>query len=347
MASSELSKRTKRLNEIVQVFTRYGLADSVKDSTPGRIKKWFVDPEGELLSQYSQAERFRMALSELGTTFIKFGQMLSARDDLFEPAVLAELKKLQADTTPDPPDVVRATVEVELGESVEDLYEEFDFEALGSASVGQVHAATLPDGTEVVVKLLHAGIEETVQLDLELMAQAAGILDRGSDMPFSPSDVLSDFRRQLLNELDLQQEQRNLDRFIANFSADPKVKFPQPYPALSTRRVLTMDRLTGISLSDHEALEAEGLDLGALARQGADIWIEMIFRDRFYHADPHPGNLMVLPDGVAGILDSGMVGRIDRRMLADLEDLVIAYVSKDVEQIADVAMRICEPPPGL
>ena len=347
MTATDRTSRTLRLSQIVEVFTRYGLADSVKDSTPGRIKKWFVTPDGQLLSQYSQAERLRMALSELGTTFIKLGQMLSTRDDLFEPEVLAELKKLQADTPPDPPDSVRATVEEELGAPVEDLYQTFEFEALGSASIGQVHAATLTDGTEVVVKLIHAGIEETVQLDLELMAQSAGILDQQPDLSFRPSDVLADFRRQLLNELDLQQEQRNLNRFTTNFADDPQVKFPKPYPDLSTSRVLTMERLEGLSMSDHEALVAEQVDLSGLARQGADIWFEMIFRDRFYHADPHPGNLLVLPDGVAGILDSGMVGRIDKRMLADLEDLVIAYVNKDVEQIADVAMRICDPPRGF
>jgi ubiquinone biosynthesis protein len=347
MTTSKITSRTKRLGKIVEVFSRYGLAESVKDSTPGNIKKLFVTPEGQLLSQYSQAERLRMALSDLGTTFIKLGQMLSTRDDLFEPAVLDELKKLQADTPPDPPDTVRVTVEAELGAAVEDLYHTFEFEALGSASIGQVHAATLKDGTDVVVKMIHAGIEDTVQLDLELMSQAAGLLDQQPDLTFQPSQVLDDFRRQLLSELDLQQEQRNLNRFIANFSNDPTVKFPKPYPDLSTSRVLTMDRLDGISMSDNETLVAEGVDLAGLAKQGADIWFEMIFRDRFYHADPHPGNLLFLPEGVAGILDSGMVGRIDKRMLADLEDLVIAYVNKDVEQIADVAMRICDPPRGF
>ncbi len=347
MTSTEKMSRSERLSQIMQVFARYGLADSVKDTAPGWIRKWFVDPDGQLLSQYSQAERLRMALTELGTTFIKLGQMLSTRDDLLEPAIIEELKKLQADTPPDPPDIVRATLEEELGQPVEELYATFEFEALGSASVGQVHAATLPDGTGVVVKMIHAGIEETVQLDLELMAQAAGLLDHQSDLSFRPSDVVADFRRQLLRELDLQQEQRNLNRFITNFADDPAVKFPEPYPELCTSRVLTMDRLEGISMSDHEAMVAEGVDLGELARHGANVWIEMIFRDRFYHADPHPGNLMLLPGGVAGILDSGMIGRIDQRMLADLEDLVIAYVSKDVAQIADVAMRICDPPRGF
>lgn len=347
MISTTQMNRTKRLHQIVQVFTKYGLAESVKDSMPDNIKKMFVDPDGQLLSQYTRAERLRMALSELGTTFIKLGQFMSTRDDLLDPPYIEALKTLQSDTPPDPPDVVRAILEEELGQPVEGLYQTFDFEALGSASVGQVHAATLPDGTEVVVKLIHAGIEETVRMDLELMAQGAGLLDKRSDLGFRPGDVVTDFRRQLLRELDLQQEQHNLTRFIDNFAGDPTVVFPKPYPELSTSRVLTMDRLEGISLSDREALSTAEVDLYEFARQSAGIWIEMIFRDRFYHADPHPGNLRLLPGGTAGILDSGMVGRIDKRMLVDLEDLVLAYVSKDVSQIADVVMRICEHPRGF
>ncbi len=347
MTSANQMSRTRRLRQIVQVFTKYGLAESVKDSMPDNIKKWFVDPDGQLLSQYSRAERLCMALSELGTTFIKFGQVMSTRDDLLDPPFIEALKKLQADTPPDPPDTVRAALEEELGQHVEELYKTFDFEALGSASVGQVHAATLWDDTEVVVKLIHAGIEETVRMDLELMAQVAGLLDKRSDLPFQPSDVIADFRRQLLRELDMQQEQRNLNRFINNFADDPAVVFPKPYPELSTSRVLTMDRLEGIKLNDHQALVAEDVDLSELARHGANVWIEMIFRDRFYHADPHPGNLLLLPGGTAAILDGGMIGRIDKRMSVDLEDLALAYVSKDVGEIASVVLRICEPPRGF
>lgn len=347
MTGTDQISRTRRLRQIVQVFTKYGLAESVKDNMPDNIKKWFIDADGHLLSQYSQAERLRMALSQLGTTFIKLGQFMSTRDDLLTPPFIEELKKLQADTPPDPPDTVRTILEGELGQPVEELYKSFDFEALGSASVGQVHAATLPDGTRVVVKLIHAGIEETVRLDLELMAQGAGLLEKRSDLGFQPGDVIANFRRQLLRELDLQQEQRNLNRFIENFADDPGVTFPKPYPELSTSRVLTMERLEGIRVTDHQALVAANVDLSELARRGANIWIEMIFRHKFYHADPHPGNLLLLPNGTAGILDCGMIGRIDNRMLVDLEDLALAYVNKDVGQIADVVLRICDPPKGF
>jgi ubiquinone biosynthesis protein len=347
MTSPEQLTRTKRLRRIIQVFAKYGLAETVKDSMPESIKKWFVDPDGHLLSHYSQAERLRMALTELGTTFIKLGQALSTRDDLLDSLYIEELKKLQADTPPDPPDTVRAILEQELGHPVEELYTTFDFKALGSASVGQVHAATLPDGTRVVVKLIHAGIEETVRLDLDLMAHVAGLLDKRTDLPFRPSQIVADFRRQLLPELDLEQEQRNLSRFIENFANEPAVVFPKPYPALSTSRVLTMDHLEGIKVSDSQALLATDMNHTESARRGADVWIKMIFRDRFYHADPHPGNLILLPEGTIGVLDCGMVGRLDKRMSTNLEDLALAYVSKDVGELAGIILRICDPPRGF
>lgn len=347
MNSPTQLNRTKRLRQIVQVFAKYGLVESVKDSMPDNIKKLFIAPDGQLLSRYSRPERLSMALTELGTTFIKLGQALSTREDLLGPSYIEALKTLQTDTPPDPADTVRAILEEELGQPVEDLYTTFDFEALGSASVGQVHAATLPDGTEVVVKVIHAGIEETVRLDLELMAHVAGLLDKRSDLPFRPSQVVADFRRQLLPELDLQQEQRNLKRFIENFADDPTVVFPKPYPALSSSRVLTMDRLEGIKVSDRQALLTADVALAESAGHGADIWIKMIFRDRFYHADPHPGNLILLPGGAVGILDCGMVGRIDKRMSLNLEDLALAYVSKDVGELAGVILRICDPPRGF
>lgn len=134
---------------------------------------------------------------------------------------------------------------------------------------------------------------------------------------------------------------------INNFVDDPAVVFPKPYPELSTSRVLTMDRLEGISLSEHQALVTGDVDLAESTRHGANVWVKMIFRDRFYHADPHPGNLLVLPGGAAGILDGGMIGRIDKRMSVDLEDLALAYVSKDVGEIASVVLRICDPPRGF
>jgi ubiquinone biosynthesis protein len=339
------SQKTRRLGEIIQVVTKYGFADHLPDRTPGYLKRWFTKPDGELLSNYTDEERFRMALTELGTTFIKLGQMLSSREALVGPTYAAELTKLQSGTPADPPEVVRATIESELGRPLEELYADFDLQAMGSASIGQVHAATLLDGTKVVIKVLHQGIEEMVRTDLELMNTLAEQLEKhGKDRIYQPKKLATEFSHQLLRELNLNSEARNLKHFIHNFHNDPAVVFPQPYPELSTSRVLTMTKIVGINLNDRERLSEENIDLEETANIGANIWIEMIFRDSFFHADPHPGNLLVLSGGRVGVLDCGMVGYIDDQTQEDLEDLVLAFAIKDVDQISDTILRICDAP---
>ncbi len=341
----EFTTKTRRLGEIIRVLTRYGFADRIRDDAPETVKRWLTRPDSELLSNYTEEERFRMALTELGTTFIKLGQTLSSREDLVGPTLAVELTKLQSGTPADPPEAVRATIEAELGRPLEELYADLNLDALGSASIGQVHAATLPDGSEVVVKLLHQGIEETVYADLELMASLADLLEKhGKDLSYQPRALVAEFRRQILRELDLQTEARNLARFMRSFQDDPTVVFPQPYPDLSTSRVLTMARLVGINLNQQERLSAEDVDLKEVAQRGANVWIQMIFRDGFFHADPHPGNLLVLSGGRLGVLDCGMVGYLDNQTREDLEDLALAFAVKDVEQITDVILRMCNAP---
>ena len=289
-----------------------------------------------------------MALTELGTTYIKLGQMLSTREDIVGPEIAAELSKLQADVPADPPEYVRARIEEELGAPVEELYAEFDFVPLGSASIGQVHAAELMSGALVVVKVQHFGIEQTVRTDLQIMQQVADLAQKYvSNLPYDVRAIVDEFRRQLLRELDLRQEARNLDRFIDNFAHDPTVKFPAPVESLSSKYVLTMERLQGFKLTDTALLDAEGVDRRKLARQGANVFLEMIFRDGFFHADPHPGNLLVLTDHRIGLLDCGMVGRIDQRTREALEDLLLSFVTQDVDGIVDVILRLCTVPRGF
>ena len=200
----------------------------------------------------------------------------------------------------------------------------------------------------VVVKVQHAGIEQVVHTDLQIMQQVAALVMRyATSIPYDVSAIVEEFRRQLLRELDLRQEARNLERFIENFAKEPVVKFPAPTQSLSSQYVLTMERLDGFKVTDSERMDAEGVDRKALARQGAEVFLEMIFRDGFFHADPHPGNLLVLTDHRIGLLDCGMVGRIDERTREALEDLLLAFVTKDVDGIVDVILRICDVPRGF
>ena len=347
-------RQAMRANEVMRVFSRYGLGGYVKPDAPKWLQRRFTNPDGRLVAEYTVGERLRMALTELGTTYIKLGQMLSTREDIVGVAIAQELSKLQADAPADPPEFVRQMIEQELGAPVESFFAEFDYTPIGSASIGQVHAAILLDGAPVVVKVQHHGIEQVVVTDLLIMQQVASLADRYmSGLPYDVAAIVDEFQRQLLRELDMQQEARNLDRFIKNFEGETTVRFPQPKHELSTKTVLTMERLEGIKVTDGARMSAENADRSQLAKDGANVFLEMIFRDGFFHADPHPGNLIIL-QGTAvkdghqiGLLDCGMVGRIDQFTREALEDVLLSFVGKDVEGIVDVILRICVVPRDL
>ena len=229
------------------------------------------------------------------------------------------------------------------------MFRSFNAEALASASIGQVHRAVLQDGTQVVVKVQHTGIESRVKNDLEILVELARVAEAYSKevAQYNPVATAKEFRKTLLNELDFTREQKNLSRFAINFKDEPGVYFPAPHAELCSKRVLTMDALIGISVSDQEKLVRSGFDLTDIARRGADMFLEMVFRDGFYHADPHPGNLMVLQDAVIGVLDCGMVGRVDEELREQVEDLLIAAIDKDADRLLDTVVQLGELPPDF
>ncbi|MCB9114373.1 MAG: AarF/ABC1/UbiB kinase family protein [Caldilinea sp.] len=332
------------------MLAKYGLADWVSDSTPGFIRRRFVTAEGAAVGDFPVEVRIRLALTELGTTFIKLGQMMSTRADMVGPELAEELASLQADTPADPPDVVRATIQAELGYPPEELFAWFEPTALASASVGQVHAARLFDGTEVVVKVQHAGIEEKVRSDLSLMATVAGLAESNSKelARYRPSDTVDEFARSLMRELNFHTELNNLLHFAHNFADNPRVHLPTAYPELSSRRVLTMERLDGFSIADSARMDAAGVDRLAFANLFANTMMQMIFRDGFYHADPHPGNIFALPpEPRLGMLDCGKVGRVDEQTRDDFIGIVASFLSADVESLTDQLIELCEVPIDL
>ena len=342
----QLVRNAGRFHEVVAVLVRYGLAPWMRTIQVEWIQRHFRSSDGQEIAEMSQAVRIRMALTELGTTFIKLGQVLSTRPDLVGPEIAVELRKLQSGTPPDDPETVIKTVTDELGEHPDNLFRSFDATAFASASIGQVHQAVLPDGTAVVVKVQHAGIEETIQNDLDILMEVAKLADAHSPdiARYRPVAIATEFRKTLLDELDFTREQRNLTRFAANFADDPGVRFPTPYAECDSKRVLTMDRLSGLSLSNRDKLVEAGFDLSDLARRGADMFLRMVFRDGFYHADPHPGNLMVLTDAVIGVLDCGMVGRVDDDLREQIEDILMGVMDRDAERVADAIVELGELP---
>ncbi len=344
-----LQQNAQRANEVVRVLARYGLADWLGGLNYRWLQAHLVSSGGEALGELTREARIRLALTELGTTYIKFGQMLSTRADLVGPALVTELAKLRSNTPPDPPDVVRATILAEFGKPIEELFREFQDQPLASASIGQVYPARLASGQVVVVKVQHAGIAKKIVNDLDIMAGLAELLQKHLDAAraYQPVALMREFRRLLLNELDFSSERRHLERFRTNFADDLGVHFPAVHPDLCSRRVLTMEMLVGTSVEDVEGLRGAGVDPERLAQRGAGMYLQMIFRDGFYHADPHPGNLMLLPGEVIGVLDCGRVGRIDDRLKRDLEELVLGVISGDAEEVAGVVMRLGTVPPDL
>ena len=310
---TRLDKNAHRLNEILSILGRYGLADWFGNLPYDWIQRRLVAFDGERLGGLTKEARVRLALIELGTTFIKLGQMLSIREDIVGPTLAAELKQLQDRTPPDPPDVVRQTVAAELGQPPEEVFQEFEAAAFASASIAQVHRARLPDGRRVIVKVQHAGIEGKVNGDLDLMIGLAELLQKHVPQlrSYQPVAMTRELRRTLLRELDFSSERHNIETFTRNFAEAKTVHFPTVYPQLCSRRVLTMELLDGILVTHYEELHASEVDLNEVALRAADMYLEMIFRDGFYHADPHPGNFILLPGGVVGVLDFGMVGRMD------------------------------------
>lgn len=344
-----LARNTGRFRDVVAILAKYSLAPWIQSVHIEWMQRLFRDSTGKHLGDLSQEVRIREALTELGTTFIKLGQILSTRPDLVGPELSAELQKLQSKTPADSPETVREVIESELGDSPENLFEGFEDQAFASASIGQVHAATLRGGRKVVVKVQHPDIEDRIRNDLEIMQQLAQLAEQYSPelRQYRPVDTTAEFSRTLLAELDFTREQRNLQTFIRNLAKRQDIRVPAPYPELSSRRVLTMDRLLGLSVSDSAALQESGYDLSDVARRGANMFLEMIFRDGFYHADPHPGNLLVMDAGAIGLLDCGMVGHIDESLREQIEDLLIAAVWRDATTLCDGIVRLGSVPPDF
>jgi len=334
--------------DILAILSKYRLADWIDRFDIDIARGVFRSAEGEDLAALDFESRVRLALVELGPTFIKFGQMLSTRSDLIGHKLAEELSSLQSDVPADPPDVVRKIVEEELGQPIDDLFQKFSDVPLASASIGQVHRAILKNGQRVVVKVQHANIQSKVLLDLEILSGIAELLEQVPEFKtYRPRATIAEFQRAMRRELDFGREERSLQQFATMFHSDPTVKFPAPYPEFCTGRILTMEELVGVPMADHAKLREMGVDLQEVARRGADIFLEMIFQHGFYHADPHPGNLLVLSGHVIGILDCGMVGRVDEALRDDIQEILLAIAQADSEQLVKLLMRVGETPKDL
>lgn len=341
-AIERLERDTRRVAEIAGVLAKYGLASWLKAIPLHAIRERLKSDEGQPINELSTPVRIRLALTDLGTTFIKLGQMLSTRPDVIGVELADELSQLQTDTPADDGTAIRKLLEEELGRPPKEIFAIFEEEAFASASIAQVHRARLPTGELVAVKVQKAGIQRRVESDLSILSGLAELAEKHVDQlrPYEPVALVRQFRRTIMRELDFNVERRNLDEFGRNFADDPGVRFPKPWPEYSSRRALTMEYFDGVLGSDPDRLKATGVDLGEFAQRGADMYLEMIFRDSFYHADPHPGNLMLLPGGVIGVLDCGMAGRLDDVLRDEIEAILLAVAQRDTEALTDAVFSI-------
>jgi ubiquinone biosynthesis protein len=342
---SHFSNNIARAGQVVRVLARYGLADWLSNVNRDLAGRLLRSHDGRSLAEGSHEARIRRALIELGTTYIKLGQILSTRADLIGPELARELAALQTQTPADAPAVAAALIEKELSRPVAELFAEFDPIAFASGSIGQVHMARHHDGRRLVVKVQHAGIEPKIRNDLEILRGLAKLANQSSELRrYQPVVIVDEFQQTLLRELEFRREFRNLQQFRAHFAADPTVYFPEPIAELSSSRVLTMEFIDGVNFGDAAALAQLNADGNDLARRGANIYLEMIFRDGFYHADPHPGNIFLMRDGRIGMIDCGMVGRLDETLRDNVERLLAAIARQDSEQLTRIIMRLCAVP---
>ena len=335
--------RDHREREIAEVLTRYGLSylanvvglERVMTVAHGLTRR-------EPRESHTEPESLRLALEQLGPTFVKLGQLLSTRADLLSPEYRAELTKLQDSAPTVPSDVVEDTIARELHAPADTAFAAFEAAPLACASIGQAHSALLHDGTKVVVKVRRPNVVEQMEQDLEIIRNFAARASRHSKTAahYDVVGLADEFVNTLRAQLDYLQEARNAERFSANFAGDPSVQIPKVFPDLTTSRVITLERIRGMKITDLTALDEAGLDRHALAERTALIVAKMIFEDGFFHADPHPGNFFIEPTGRVGIIDFGMVGSLDDRLREQLGQLLTGFVRQDPGRLADALLAL-------
>lgn len=344
----QLYRHINRWREIAAVLSKYGLAEWINRLGPDFAKDFLKAPGGTAIARHAWETRLRLAFSELGPTFIKLGQFLSTRPDMVGVSLAEELQRLQTDVTADPPEVATQTLVLEFGRPIEEVFSRFEEQPIASASIGQVHRARLKTGEEVVVKVQHAGIERKVAVDLDILSGLAQIAERIPEFAnYRPVAMAAEFRRVFRHELDFTREARNMQQFARELANNPTVHIPRCYTEWTTSRALTMEFIDGIKLIETDRLSEAGLDLEEIARRGAMLYLDMIFGKSFYHADPHPGNALVMPGNVIALLDFGMVGRIDERLQNDIEEMLLAVMNQDPEYLTSIITRVGSIPSEL
>lgn len=332
------------------MMVKYGLSEWVRmlrleKAVPG-IRSLLVRRGPKPPADASRWEIIRMALEELGPTFIKIGQLLSNRADILPNDLIRELSRLQDEVQPIPYTQIVAAVREELGKPIDHVFASFDEQPTASASIAQVHRATLSSGDVVAVKVQRPGIESMIDTDLDIVAYLARLAERyvTSSRYLGPTDMVKEFRRNLRRELDFTRERQNMERFASIFSRRSGLKIPTTHARYSSRRLLVMEYVDGTKLSSFFA-NPDGphkvhFDRAAVAERGASLTLEQILIHGFFHADPHPGNLMILPGDTVCFLDFGLMGRLHEEERDQLASAIAGMVRRDAAKVTDSLLRL-------
>ena len=341
-------RHLNRYRQILSVFFKYGFENFIEQLKIDHYLeigfKMVSNKRRDKVAKLTKQERIRLALEELGPTYIKLGQTLSTRTDLISVDLINELTKLQDNVPPFPFSEAKKIIESDLNTGIDNIFDFIDEKPIASASIAQVHKARLFDGEEVAVKIQRPGIKRIIEVDLEIMLYLANLMERHiKEIALQrPVKIVEEFARTLAKEIDFRIEATNIERFNKNFINDKTTYIPVVFRQLTTSRVLTMEFVKGIKVSEIDCLEKAGLDRKKITKRGANLILKQIFNHGFFHADPHPGNIFVLPDNVICLVDFGMVGFVDRQTREYFVNLIDSVVQKNASKVALAMLELAD-----
>lgn len=339
-------RNTRRAAEVIAVLAKHGFRQILSDTGIERIiergQEILLRSRAEASASKPVEVRVREALEELGGTFIKLGQVLSTRPDLVPQELADELRRLRSNCPTVPYPEIRKRLEEEFGDRLSTLFQSINEEPLAAASIAQVHPAVLADGTNVVLKIVRPGIEETIESDMDILMELARLTEnRFREQGYSPTETVREFQQELTREVDLLHEGRSTDRFRKYFADDPMIHFPVVYWSATSRRVLALEHVQGTLLSETDFSLMTAEHRRAIVSKGAEAVFRQCLEFGFFHADPHPGNIFAMPEGGICFIDCGMTGRIDRQTMQDLATLVMSVINADLDNVIDATMALC------
>lgn len=338
-------RHLQRYQQIARILTRYGFGYVLtqlgigRAITPGLEKLRFSSRE---ILHATPPERVRMVIEELGPTFVKLGQILSTRGDIVPPEYIQELEKLQDTVPPADFPLIQAQVEKELKQPIDTVFSSFDPVPVASASLGQVHLATLPSGEQVAVKVFRPGVDWLIETDLDILLELATLAERRTDWGryYGVLSLAQEFAHTLRDEQNYEQEGHNMDRYRQVFAGETYVRVPKVIWQTTTRRVLTMERIQGVKITDVAALEAAGLDRKLIARRNISILLKAVLQEGFFHADPHAGNFMVLPGEEIALMDFGIMGHLDPAERLGLVQMFVGLFRGDSDRVVEAMAQL-------